>query len=194
MTAALDNAFVLGYPLLIMTFTGWVGGPLLFAAMGCISWYCNTSLLFLLERDVTLFFDPLKTPTPDELRAIRQELLVETSTKLFDKTTRALTSPFQQRQGLSQQDAGFVDKIAADVLNERIRKLGALDVDTTLAGEGPRASGRHRRTSTRRAGSRVRWRCGRRDHTRSIGNQRRWHLPRRVPHLSWASVARRCGH
>lgn len=96
----------------------------------------QAALLFLLDSDVNLFFDPQKTPTPDELKGIREALLVEASIKLFDKTTRALTLAFQQRQGLSPRDPGVVDQITADALNDRFRQLGALDGDRTLAVKG----------------------------------------------------------
>jgi hypothetical protein len=96
----------------------------------------QAALLFLLDRDVTLLFDPLNTLTADELKAIREALLVEASAKLFDKTTRALTFAFQQRQGLSPQLKGVVDQTTAEALNDHLRELGALDGDRTIAVKG----------------------------------------------------------
>lgn len=96
----------------------------------------QAALLFLLERDVTLFFDPQKTRTVDELKAITEALLDEASAKLFDKTTRALTLAFQQRQGLLPQPNGAVDKTTADALNDRLREYGVLDGDKAIAVKG----------------------------------------------------------
>lgn len=96
----------------------------------------QAALLFLLDRDVNLFFDPQKTPTADELKAITEALLVEAAAKLFDKTTRALTLAFQQWQGLPPQLKGVVDQTTADALNDRLRELGALDGDNTIAVKG----------------------------------------------------------
>ena len=42
--AALDNAFILGYPFLIMSFLGWAPGVTLFILFGVLSFYCNCLL------------------------------------------------------------------------------------------------------------------------------------------------------
>jgi hypothetical protein len=96
----------------------------------------QAALLFLLDRDVTLFFDPQQTPTVDELKLAKEALLVEASKKLFDTTTRAFTLAFQQRQGLSPQGAGFVDKITADALNALLKGYGALQDADAYVVEG----------------------------------------------------------
>ena len=44
MIAALDNAFILGYPFLIMSFLGWGPGVVLFILFGILSFYCNCLL------------------------------------------------------------------------------------------------------------------------------------------------------
>lgn len=44
MIAALDNAFILGYPFLIMSFLGWGAGATLFILFGILSFYCNCCL------------------------------------------------------------------------------------------------------------------------------------------------------
>ncbi|DBA99266.1 TPA: Proline transporter [Trebouxia sp. C0006] len=44
MIAALDNAFILGYPYLIMAFLGWGAGSTLFILFGFLSFYCNCCL------------------------------------------------------------------------------------------------------------------------------------------------------
>ena len=86
---------------------------------------------FLLESDVNLFFAPEGLPSVDELKAIWQALRVEASAGVFDKTTRALTYAFQQRQGLSPQSRGVVDRVTAEALNARLRQLGALGDETS---------------------------------------------------------------
>lgn len=42
--AGLDNAFILGYPYLIMAFLGWGAGSTLFILFGLLSFYCNCCL------------------------------------------------------------------------------------------------------------------------------------------------------
>lgn len=44
MIAALDNAFILGYPFLIMAYLGWGAGSTLFILFGILSFYCNCCL------------------------------------------------------------------------------------------------------------------------------------------------------
>ncbi len=39
--AGLDNAFILGYSFLIMSFLGWAAGSVLFIVGMCICFYCN---------------------------------------------------------------------------------------------------------------------------------------------------------
>ena len=96
----------------------------------------QAALVFLLERDVSLYFAPQNTPAVAELKAARDPLLVEASATRFDKPTRALALAFKQRQGLSPQLEGVVDKTTADVLNDRLRQYGALDGDKPIAVKG----------------------------------------------------------
>ncbi len=96
----------------------------------------QAALVFLFDRDVTLFVDPQKMPTADQLKAIREALISEASIRRFDKATRAMTLAFQQRQGLPQHIPGVVDQITADALNDRLRQTGALDEESTLAVKG----------------------------------------------------------
>lgn len=91
----------------------------------------QAALVFLLDRDLTLFFDPQKTPSADDLKAITEKLIVEAATKYFDKVTRALTFAFQQRQGLDPQLNGVVDPSTANALNKHLQKYSALEPNPT---------------------------------------------------------------
>lgn len=44
LATAVDNAFILGYALLVMSFLGWIAGSILFIAGGACALYCNIKL------------------------------------------------------------------------------------------------------------------------------------------------------
>jgi hypothetical protein len=96
----------------------------------------QAALLFLLDRDVTLFLDPRTTPTADELKAIREGLIVEASAQLFDRSTRALTFAFQQLQGLDPQLNGTVEETTAKRLNGLLEQHGAVAATDAYVVEG----------------------------------------------------------
>ena len=84
----------------------------------------------------------------EHLKAIREAHRDETLNKFVSKATRALQFAFQQRQVLSPHDASLVDKATADTPNEQLRQLVTSGRQHDTGGGGPRASIRHRRTST----------------------------------------------
>ena len=47
----------------------------------------QAALVCLFDRDVTLFVDPQKMPTADQLKAIREALISEASIRRFDKAS-----------------------------------------------------------------------------------------------------------
>ena len=52
----------------------------------------QAALLFLLERDVTLFFGSLAKPSVDELKWIRQALFAEVFAKTFKRSHRIFSA------------------------------------------------------------------------------------------------------
>ncbi len=84
------------------------------------------ALRVLLERGLIVGFDKPKSPTHEELAALRGQLEVERTDSRDGRATQRLVQIVQVQQGLGDSIDG-VDERTADVLNQLLGQLGEID-------------------------------------------------------------------
>jgi Tc toxin complex TcA C-terminal TcB-binding domain/Neuraminidase-like domain len=89
------------------------------------------ALRLLLDRGVIRSLDPPNSPTVEELAKLAKRFAEEQAQSTYGKATQRLVQIVQLQQGLGDNLNGAVEDKTADVLNQWLKELGALDEEAS---------------------------------------------------------------